>query len=123
MQASPELVVADVDGVRRRFEIARYGDLVCVDSPLGAVSVRQLPRFVDPAEHVAAGSLLAPMPGTVIRLGAQAGDTVDAGQPILWLEAMKMEHKIVAPRGGGAHRTERRRRPAGRGRSRVGRRR
>ncbi|OHV06338.1 acetyl/propionyl/methylcrotonyl-CoA carboxylase subunit alpha [Mycobacterium talmoniae] len=100
VQASPELVVADVDGVRRRFEIARYGDLVCVDSPLGAVSVRQLPRFVDPAEHVAAGSLLAPMPGTVIRLGAQAGDTVDAGQPILWLEAMKMEHKIVAPAAG-----------------------
>lgn len=100
VEATPDLVVADVDGVRRRFEIARYDDLVCVDSPLGAVSVRRLPRFVDPAEHVAAGSLLAPMPGTVVRLGAEAGSTVESGQPILWLEAMKMEHKIVAPVAG-----------------------
>jgi len=100
VEATPELVVADVDGVRRRFSITRYGDLVCVDSPLGPVSVRRLPRFVDPAEHVAAGSLLAPMPGTVIRLGAEAGATVEAGEPILWIEAMKMEHKIVAPAAG-----------------------
>lgn len=100
IEATPDLVIADVDGVRRRFEIARYGDLVCVDSPLGPVSFRRLPRFVDPAEHVAAGSLLAPMPGTVIRLGAEAGVAVQAGQPILWLEAMKMEHKIVAPAAG-----------------------
>ncbi|HEU0189960.1 MAG TPA: biotin carboxylase N-terminal domain-containing protein [Mycobacterium sp.] len=100
VSATPDLVIVDVDGVRRRFEIARYRDLVCIDSALGPVSVRRLPRFVDPAEHVAAGSLLAPMPGSVIRLGAAAGDTVEAGQPILWLEAMKMEHKIVAPTAG-----------------------
>lgn len=86
--------------MRRRFEIARYGDLVAVDSPLGPVAVRRLPRFEDPADQVAEGSLLAPMPGAVIRVAAEAGSRVEKGQPILWLEAMKMEHTIAAPVAG-----------------------
>ncbi|MBF6175409.1 acetyl/propionyl/methylcrotonyl-CoA carboxylase subunit alpha [Nocardia blacklockiae] len=86
--------------VRRHFEVSRYGALVCVDSPLGPVTVRRLPRFEDPAEHIAEGSLLAPMPGAVIRLGAEVGSRVEQGQPILWLEAMKMEHTIAAPATG-----------------------
>lgn len=40
------------------------------------------------------------MPGNVIRLGAAIGDTVTAGQPLIWLEAMKMEHTITAPVDG-----------------------
>jgi biotin carboxyl carrier protein len=40
------------------------------------------------------------MPGTVIRIAAAAGDTVTAGQPLIWLEAMKMEHTITAPADG-----------------------
>ncbi|MEU4600994.1 biotin carboxylase N-terminal domain-containing protein [Nocardia sp. NPDC023988] len=104
ISATPNRVVLAVPGergpVRRQFEIARYDDLVAVDSPLGPVAVRRLPRFTDPSEQVAAGSLLAPMPGSVIRLGAAEGDQVTQGQPILWLEAMKMEHTIVAPATG-----------------------
>ncbi|MBH0778163.1 acetyl/propionyl/methylcrotonyl-CoA carboxylase subunit alpha [Nocardia bovistercoris] len=102
--AEPERVVLAVPGargpVRRQFEVARYGDLVCVDSPLGPVSARRLPRFSDPADQVATGSLLAPMPGSVIRVGARVGDRVEQGQPILWLEAMKMEHTVAAPAAG-----------------------
>ncbi len=104
LDLTPDRVVLAVPGdrgpVRRQFEIARYGDLVCVDSPLGPVAAHRLPRFSDPADHVATGSLLAPMPGSVIRLGAQTGDRVTRGQPILWLEAMKMEHTIAAPAAG-----------------------
>ncbi|MFE3022904.1 acetyl/propionyl/methylcrotonyl-CoA carboxylase subunit alpha [Nocardia tengchongensis] len=104
VEATPDLVILQVPGdrgpVRRRFEIARYGELVTVDSPLGPVAVRRLPRFEDPADQVAEGSLLAPMPGAVIRLGAAVGDQVEKGQPILWLEAMKMEHTIAAPTAG-----------------------
>ncbi|MEV0076724.1 biotin carboxylase N-terminal domain-containing protein [Nocardia neocaledoniensis] len=104
ISATPNRVVLAVPGergpVRRQFDIARYDDLVAVDSPLGPVAVRRLPRFTDPSEQVAAGSLLAPMPGSVIRLGAAEGDHVQQGQPILWLEAMKMEHTIVAPATG-----------------------
>jgi propionyl-CoA carboxylase alpha chain len=49
---------------------------------------------------VAAGSLLAPMPGTVVRVAVSAGDHVEQGQPLMWLEAMKMEHIIKAPTAG-----------------------
>jgi propionyl-CoA carboxylase alpha chain len=73
---------------------------VFVDSSLGPVRLERVPVFVDPSEIVAAGSLLAPMPGSVVRIGAAVGDTVTAGQPILWLEAMKMEHTITAPAAG-----------------------
>jgi propionyl-CoA carboxylase alpha chain len=59
-----------------------------------------VPRFTDPSTEVAAGSLIAPMPGVVLRVGAAVGDTVTAGTPIVWLEAMKMEHTIVAPADG-----------------------
>ncbi|MEU8900726.1 biotin carboxylase N-terminal domain-containing protein [Nocardia sp. NPDC048505] len=104
LEAAPERVVLAVPGargpVRRQFTVARYDDLICVDSPLGPVAVRKLPRFSDPADQVATGSLLAPMPGSVIRLGAEVGSRVVQGQPILWLEAMKMEHTIAAPADG-----------------------
>jgi propionyl-CoA carboxylase alpha chain len=100
IDASPGRVVLDVAGVRRSFDIAIRGDAVDVDSPLGHVSLRRTPRFLDPAEHVAAGSLLAPMPGAVVRIAVAVGDRVSAGQPILWLEAMKMQHRIDAPTDG-----------------------
>ncbi|MEU2172652.1 MULTISPECIES: acetyl/propionyl/methylcrotonyl-CoA carboxylase subunit alpha [Nocardia] len=104
VEAAPDRVVLSVPGergpVRRQFEVARYGDQVYVDSPLGPVALRRLPRFSDPADQVATGSLLAPMPGSVIRLGAEVGSRVEQGQPILWLEAMKMEHTIAAPAAG-----------------------
>jgi len=48
----------------------------------------------------AGGSLTAPMPGTVIEVLVAEGDTVEAGQPLIILEAMKMEHTINAPTAG-----------------------
>ncbi len=97
---SPSLVELEIAGVRRAFTVARYDGLVCVDSSLGPVALTPEARFADPAAQVAAGSLLAPMPGTVVRTGATVGDRVAAGQPLLWLEAMKMEHTIFAPVAG-----------------------
>ncbi|MGA9871839.1 MAG: biotin carboxylase N-terminal domain-containing protein [Rhodococcus sp. (in: high G+C Gram-positive bacteria)] len=93
-------VVLDDNKIRRTFQVAQYGSDVFVDSPLGPVRLTRAPRFVDPTEEVAAGSLLAPMPGNVVRVAAAQGDTVTAGQPILWLEAMKMEHTVTAPADG-----------------------
>ena len=100
VSAAPDLVVLDVAGVRHRFQVAVHGADVYVDSALGPVRLPRRPRFVDPAEQVAAGSLLAPMPGSIVRLAVAAGDRVSAGQPILWLEAMKMQHQINAPADG-----------------------
>ncbi len=96
----PDRVELEVAGIRRAFDVADYDGLVCVDSALGPVTLLPLPRFADPAAQVTAGSLLAPMPGTVVRLAAAVGDEVAAGQPLLWLEAMKMEHLIAAPAAG-----------------------
>lgn len=100
VSATPDRVVLSISGVERTFDVARYGDQVFVDSPLGPVQLAAVPRFPDPADAVAHGSLLAPMPGSVIRVGAAVGDTVTAGQPLIWLEAMKMEHTIAAPEDG-----------------------
>jgi 3-methylcrotonyl-CoA carboxylase alpha subunit len=49
---------------------------------------------------VASGAILAPMPGTVIAVDVAAGDMVKKGQKLLTLEAMKMEHTLVAPFDG-----------------------
>jgi biotin carboxyl carrier protein len=45
-------------------------------------------------------SMSAPMPGLVLKILVQQGDVVAKGAPLLILEAMKMEHQIVAPRDG-----------------------
>jgi 3-methylcrotonyl-CoA carboxylase alpha subunit len=51
-------------------------------------------------DESAGGSLTAPMPGRIIQVMARAGDAVKKGQPLLILEAMKMEHTITAPADG-----------------------
>jgi propionyl-CoA carboxylase alpha chain len=100
VSAAPERVVLEADGVRHAFDVASYPGLTCVDSPLGPVALTPVSRFGEQAGAAQAGSLLAPMPGTIARLGASVGDAVAAGQPLLWLEAMKMEHAIAAPVAG-----------------------
>jgi len=97
---SPHRVVLDLDGVRRAFDVAVHDDAVYVDSPLGPVALPRTPRFVDPADQLGAGSLTAPMPGTIARIAVAAGDPVRAGDPLLWLEAMKMQHRVDAPTDG-----------------------
>jgi propionyl-CoA carboxylase alpha chain len=96
----PDRVELEIAGIRRAFQVADYGGLVCVDSALGPVTLIPEERLADVAMQVTAGSVLAPMPGTVVRLAAAVGEEVAAGQPLLWLEAMKMEHLIAAPVAG-----------------------
>jgi propionyl-CoA carboxylase alpha chain len=96
IHAAPDRVVLEVSGVRRSFDVGRYPGLVCV----GPVTLTRVPRFTEPGAALAAGSLVAPMPGTVLRIAVSADDRVAAGDPLLWLEAMKMEHRISAPADG-----------------------
>jgi propionyl-CoA carboxylase alpha chain len=73
---------------------------VVVDGPQGSLELRRVPRFTDPAARLPAGALVAPIPGTVVRTDVRIGETVQAGQALLWLEAMKMEHVVRAPAAG-----------------------
>ena len=98
--ATASQVVLSGRGVGTEFLVARYGDDIYVDSPLGSVAFTLAPRFPEAGSVLEKGSLLAPMPGSVIRVGAALGDTVTVGQPLVWLEAMKMEHTITAPADG-----------------------
>lgn len=99
LAVSGEFVVLEVAGVRRQFSVSRYGgDRVYV----GNTALTALPLLPEPTTRQAPGSLLAPMPGTVVRLadGLTEGARVTAGQPLIWLEAMKMEHRISSPASG-----------------------
>lgn len=103
VSATADDVVLRTDGVDHNFAVRRYDTSdsdVYVDSARGPVHLIALPRFPEPGSAVEKGSLVAPMPGNVIRLGAAIGETVTAGQPLIWLEAMKMEHTITAPVDG-----------------------
>ncbi len=100
VRAGPSAVVLEQDGVARTFTVHSTGSTVDVESSLGHVVLTRKPRFVDPAAQVATGSLLAPMPGSVVAVLVEVGAEVEAGQPILVLEAMKMQHNVSAPYAG-----------------------
>ncbi len=100
-----------VAGIRRRGLVCLSGEplrrfartdrqLVDVWTAGGSATWEVEPRFVDPASAVALGSLVAPMPGTVVRVLTEVGQTVDKGTPLVVLEAMKMEHTVAAPSAG-----------------------
>jgi propionyl-CoA carboxylase alpha chain len=99
-EATPERVDLELGGVRRVVAVRRVGPVSYVDSALGHSALTELDRFPDPAAAEQAGSLLAPMPGTVVRVEVSVGDPVSAGMSILAIEAMKMEHLIRAPAAG-----------------------
>ncbi|MBY0442097.1 MAG: biotin/lipoyl-binding protein [Mycobacteriaceae bacterium] len=104
ISADSRQVVLAASGVAYPFAVTRYDGPdaahIYVDSPRGPVHLVALPRFAEAGAAVETGSLVAPMPGSVVRVGAGVGDTVITGQPLIWLEAMKMEHTITAPADG-----------------------
>jgi propionyl-CoA carboxylase alpha chain len=99
----PDLVDLEVDGTRRLYRIHRVGPEntdTYVDASDGSSALTELSRFGDPEKLASAGSLLAPMPGLVRRVLVEVGAVVVAGQPLLVLEAMKMEQTVAAPAAG-----------------------
>jgi biotin carboxyl carrier protein len=98
--AGPELVDLEVDGLRRVYLVHRVGAQTYVDASDGSSALSEVPRFGQPDKMAPTGSLLAPMPGLVLRVLADVGATVAAGQPLVVLEAMKMEQTVNAPADG-----------------------
>jgi acetyl/propionyl-CoA carboxylase alpha subunit len=94
-------VDATVRDVRRRYATLLLEGEVLLDSPLGASSFRIVERLPSAVENaVPEGGMTAPMPGTVTRVLVSVGQEVAAGEPLLILEAMKMEHSILSPLPG-----------------------
>ena len=100
VSAEPDRVVLAVDGVSETYDVTTGPDWVDVDGPHGSLDLVPVPTFVDPADVVAEGSLLAPMPASVTSVAVEAGQKVAKGDTIVVLEAMKMQHTIAAPADG-----------------------
>jgi propionyl-CoA carboxylase alpha chain len=96
-----ESVDLEIDRIRVRYRVSATGaGTVFVNSPAGQAEFSIVPRFPAADEEVAPGSLASPLPGVVIRVVEPAGTDVRRGTPLIIVEAMKMEHEIVAPNDG-----------------------
>ncbi len=100
VEATARHVALEADGVVERYDVAIGEGVVDVDGPFGSIDLVPVPEFVDPADAVAEGSLLAPMPAAVVSVAVESGQHVSKGDVIVVLEAMKMQHTITAPTDG-----------------------
>jgi acetyl/propionyl-CoA carboxylase alpha subunit len=98
--ATAELVELRIAGVRRRYAVRTAGDRVWVSTPRGQLELRVRSRFPDTADAAPEGTSTAPLPGTVLRVLVEVGDRVEAGQAVVVVEAMKMEHEITTATSG-----------------------
>ncbi|WP_018024261.1 acetyl/propionyl/methylcrotonyl-CoA carboxylase subunit alpha [Corynebacterium ulceribovis] len=87
-----------IDGLASYWTIDVAGEDIVVGGNDGTWALKQKATVAGGAggEADADGIIAAPMPGTVIALSVADGDTVTAGQPVLVVEAMKMEHTLTA---------------------------
>ncbi|WP_349897173.1 acetyl/propionyl/methylcrotonyl-CoA carboxylase subunit alpha [Parafrigoribacterium soli] len=99
----------ELDGVSSAWAVAREGDTLWLGQrgfswPLGILSreaqAAELLAQIDMAEKPRHPEVRSPMPGTVVTVSVADGDLVEAGDTILTVEAMKMEHKLTAPVAG-----------------------
>jgi acetyl/propionyl-CoA carboxylase alpha subunit len=97
---SPEHMFVTVDGVRRSITIAAHGASLFCDDGLHSTHVEVIPRFTASDLDSAAGGPTTPVPGTITAVLVSVGDRVEAGDALVVLEAMKMEHRIKSDVSG-----------------------
>lgn len=92
---------ADIAGDQQSATVACYGDKCTVFTAGGALEI-SLPQtsYQPDSEAESVGALRAPMNGTIVALMVKPGEPVKKGETLLVMEAMKMEHSIVAPQAG-----------------------
>ena len=90
----------EFNGKRHYSRITIKDNNILVHMPYGDVNLEIKPRFLMPGSEKLQGSLSAPMPGKVIALNVKKGSKVKAGDVLVILEAMKMEHSIKAAEDG-----------------------
>ena len=97
---TPETIDVEVDGERATARITLDGDRVHVTVGTSTASLELVPRFTVPGPAEVVGGFVAPMPGSVLDVRVAPGQAVAAGQTLVVLEAMKMEHHMAAPADG-----------------------
>ena len=92
----------DVEVGSHRFfaQVTRANDQILINMPFGDLDAVIVPRFIEPGNEIPEGGLVAPMPGKVIEVKVKKGDKVKAGDTLIIIEAMKMEHSIKATENG-----------------------
>jgi 3-methylcrotonyl-CoA carboxylase alpha subunit len=99
--ATPQGIDLDFAGQRLLVSVYADGETDHVFSARGATQILAIDLLAHAGEtHSEAGRLTAPMPGKVLSFAVKAGDKVSKGQALAVMEAMKMEHTIVAPGDG-----------------------
>ncbi|HXQ60575.1 MAG TPA: biotin carboxylase N-terminal domain-containing protein [Acidimicrobiales bacterium] len=94
MSCDVDAAVIAVDAVLRHYRVHRVGATTWVDGPDGCSVLAEVPRFPLPGSQLVAGALVAPLPGTVVKVAVSVGDVVSAGDTLIAIEAMKMEHEV-----------------------------
>ncbi len=100
LREEPGSLLLEIDDVRHEFHVELRADAVHVVHQGALFEFREPLAQADRSRGVADGSLLAPMPGTVLRVSATPGQAVKDGEALLILEAMKMELTVAAPFDG-----------------------
>lgn len=90
----------EVNGHRFKVTTATYDGKWWVHTPDGTACFVEVPRLPVPGAAAGAGNLTAPMPGGVVEVLVEVGQSVEQGQPLMKLEAMKMEQVITSPAKG-----------------------
>jgi propionyl-CoA carboxylase alpha chain len=90
----------EIDGVQRTLSVISDGLRHWVQSATGEVRLVEIPRFPEPEREHVAGGYSAPMPGRIVAVNVEPGQRVSAGQVLIILEAMKMEHLITCTEDG-----------------------
>ncbi len=85
-----------LDGVHASGYASKFGSRWYVDIPAGGLTLLEKSRFPEADIADIEGGLTAPMPGKILAIEVAKGDSVTAGQLLVLMEAMKMEHQIVA---------------------------
>ncbi|MFK0238286.1 acetyl/propionyl/methylcrotonyl-CoA carboxylase subunit alpha [Streptomyces vinaceus] len=100
---TPDHVTIELDGITHRFSHAASTEGIWLGREADSWHVQDHDPVIAAltgAGHAGADTLAAPMPGTVTVVKVAVGDKVAAGQSLLVVEAMKMEHVISAPHSG-----------------------
>ncbi|MGW8815956.1 acetyl/propionyl/methylcrotonyl-CoA carboxylase subunit alpha [Gordonia terrae] len=102
VEADAVTITIVLDGRRHTLSHARSGDAIWVSGSAGTWLLKEIdePRVRGGDVHSGDAEIISPMPGSVIAVGASSGDRVSAGDAVVVVEAMKMEHALTTPIDG-----------------------